>query len=69
VQTEGQIGAALVLAVTTALNSSRGGDPHSPAAVLFALSARPIFVAVVALAELAGAGVPLLRPRRSGGAR
>lgn len=68
-QTEGQIGAALVLAVTIALNSSRGRDPYSPAAVLVELSARPIFGAVVAFAGLVGAVVPLLRPRRSGSAR
>lgn len=65
-QTEGQVGAALVLAVTIALNSSRGRDPYSSAAVLVELSARPIFGAVVALAGLVGAVVRCCAPEGAG---
>jgi MFS family permease len=71
VQTAGQVGAALVLAITTALISGGGtggtSRAHSPAEMLAAYRPGLVFVTFVALAGLAVTLVPLLR-RRAGAA-
>jgi hypothetical protein len=64
VQTSGQVGAALVLAITTAIVS--GGRPaHSPAGMLAAYRPGLVFTTFVAIAGLAMALVPLV-VRRAG---
>jgi EmrB/QacA subfamily drug resistance transporter len=63
VQTSGQVGAALVLAVTTALISVDGRS-HSAGEMLDAYRPGLIFVMAVALAGLAVTFLPLLRRRR-----
>lgn len=65
VQTAGQVGAALVLAVTTAIISGGGRAPrvHSPAGMLALYRPGLVFVTVVALAGLAVALTGLRRRR------
>ncbi|SEF62207.1 Predicted arabinose efflux permease, MFS family [Thermomonospora echinospora] len=63
VQTSGQVGAALVLAVTTALITADGTGDGSAQAMLDAFRPGLVFVTFVALAGLAIVLVPLLRRR------
>ena len=70
VQTSGQIGAALVLAVTTALvTSGGGGGDGSAAQALAAFRPGLVLVAAVALAGLVIVLLPAIRGVRAAGAR
>jgi MFS family permease len=64
VQTAGQVGAALVLAITTAVISGDGRPAHSPAEVLAQFRPGLMFTTFVALGGLAMALTPFLMRRR-----
>jgi MFS family permease len=65
VQTAGQVGAALVLAITTALISGGGATAQAPDAMLAAYRPGLVFITFVALTGLALTLVPLLLHHRS----